>query len=82
MTKEPVDLLKNYLGALSHSTVQPRKIPRPAVTISRQSGAGALTVATLVAQGLNGVCPGDPPRLWTVFTRNLVSKRRATIGER
>ena len=74
MTAEPVDLLKNYLGALSHSTVQPRKIPRPAVTISRQSGAGALTVASLVAQELNVLCPGDPPRLWAVFTRNLVGK--------
>ena len=74
MTAPPDDLLKNYLAALSHSTVQPRKIPRPAITISRESGAGALAVATLVAQELNAVCPGDPPRLWAVFTRNLPGK--------
>jgi cytidylate kinase len=74
MSAEPVNLLKNYLRALSHSTVQPRKIPRPAITISRQSGAGALTVATLVAQELNIVCSGDPPRPWAVFSRNLVGK--------
>jgi cytidylate kinase len=74
MSEKPVDLLKNYLGALSHSTVQPRKIPRPAITISRQSGAGALTVATLVAQELDTVCPGEPPRPWAVFTRNLAGK--------
>lgn len=74
MSEKPVDLLKNYLGALSHSTVQPRKIPRPAITISRQSGAGALTVATLVAQELDIVCPGEPPRPWAVFTGNLPGK--------
>jgi hypothetical protein len=71
---KPFDLLKNYLGALSHSAVQPRELPRPAVAISRESGAGALTVATLVAQELNAVCPGDPPRLWAVFTGNLPGK--------
>jgi len=69
-----VDLLKNYLGALSHSTVQPRKLPRPAIAISRESGAGAVTVATLVAQELNAVCPGEPPRPWAVFTGNLPGK--------
>jgi hypothetical protein len=71
---KPVELLKNYLGALSHSTVLSRKIPRPAVSISRESGAGALTVATLVAQGLNTICPGEPPRPWAVFTGNLPGK--------
>ena len=71
---KPVDLLKNYLGVLSHSTVQPRELPRPAIAISRESGAGALTVATLVAQELDTVCPGEPPRPWAVFTGNLPGK--------
>ena len=48
--------------------------PRPAVTISRESGSGALTVANLVAQQLNRDCPGDPHCPWAVFDRNLVSK--------
>jgi hypothetical protein len=59
---KPVDLLKNYLGALSRSVLLPWKIPRPAVSIFRESRAGSLTVATLVAQELNTVCPGEPPR--------------------
>jgi len=74
VSEKTVDLLKNYLGALSHSTVQPRKLPRPAIAISRESGAGALTVATLVAQELNAVCPGEPPHPWGVFTGNLPGK--------
>jgi Cytidylate kinase-like family len=72
--EKTVDLLKNYLGALSHSTVQPRTLPRPAIAISRESGAGALTVATLVAQELNRVCPAQPPSPWAVFTGNLPGK--------
>lgn len=74
MPAKPFDLLKNYLGALSVSTVQPREIPRPAIAISRESGAGALNVATLVAQELNTVCPGEPPCPWVVFTGNLPGK--------
>jgi cytidylate kinase-like protein len=31
-------------------------------------------VATLVAQELNAVCPGEPPRPWAVFTGNLPGK--------
>jgi hypothetical protein len=31
-------------------------------------------VATLVAQELNTVCPGEPPRPWAVFTGNLPGK--------
>ena len=69
-----VDLLRNYVQALSHSTVQPQKIPRPAITISRESGTLAPAIATLVAQELDVVCPGDPPSPWTVFSRNLASK--------
>jgi hypothetical protein len=71
---EPFDLLKNYLRVVSHSPAHPRKIPRPAITISRESGAGALAVAALVAQELSVVCPGDPPRPWAVFHRNLIGK--------
>jgi hypothetical protein len=72
--EKPFDLLKNYLGALSHSTVQPRELHRPAIAISRECGAGALNVATLIAQELNTVCPGEPPRPWAVFTGNLPGK--------
>jgi hypothetical protein len=71
---EPVKLLRNYLSALSHSTVQPREMPRPAIAISSECGSDDLAIASLVAKELDLVCPGDPPRPWTVFSRNLVSK--------
>jgi len=47
---------------------------RPAITISRQAGAGAITVAELVAEQLDTECPGDPPCPWVVFDRNLVEE--------
>jgi hypothetical protein len=68
---ERVDLFKKYQGL---STVQPRETPRPALTISRESGTLAPTIATLVAEELDHLCPGHPPRSWTVFSRNLITK--------
>lgn len=51
---------------------RPRHI-RPAVTISRQAGAGARVVAEKLAALLQlDVAEGDPP--WTVFDRNLMEK--------
>ena len=46
---------------------------RPAITISRQAGCGALVVAEKLAALLQPVTPSsDPP--WTVFDRNLMEK--------
>ncbi len=47
---------------------------KPALTISRQAGAGAITVAKLVAEQLDIECPGDPPCPWAIFDRNLVEE--------
>lgn len=50
-----------------------RRAVRPAVTISRQAGCGALVVAQKLATILQqDLSPDDPP--WTVFDRNLMDK--------
>ena len=67
-------MLKEYVGALSHPAPGKQNVSRPAVTISRQSGAGALIVANLVARQLDLECRGDPPSPWEVFDRNLLTK--------
>lgn len=46
---------------------------RPAVTISRQAGCGALAVAERLADLLQETTPRDEPN-WTVFDRNLMEK--------
>jgi cytidylate kinase len=45
---------------------------RPTVTISRETGAGAVTIAGLVAELLSGLDPAATP--WSVFDRNLVEQ--------
>ena len=74
MRKSSVDVFRRYLSAQSFPAVEQPRIPKPAITISRQTGAGALTVANLVAQQLDLDCPGDPACPWAVFDRNLVAK--------
>jgi cytidylate kinase len=50
----------------------PHAKPRPAVTISRQTGAGGIAIATELAEFLQARNP--VPCRWTVFDRNLVEK--------
>jgi cytidylate kinase len=45
----------------------------PFVTLSRQAGAGAETVAHLLAEKLNAGLPADA-QPWTVFDKNLIAK--------
>lgn len=74
MFKDPTSALKDYVRALSHAAAHKRNVSRPAVTISRQSGAGASTVAKLVSGQLDLECRGDPGSPWTVFDQNLLTK--------
>ena len=74
MSTELVGILTNYLGAMSQPNVQLPSSPRPAVTISREAGSGALIVANLIAKQLDRDCPGDPPCPWAVLDRTLVTK--------
>lgn len=46
---------------------------RPAITISRQTGAGGHAIAVRLAECLQALSPkGSPP--WTVFDRNLIEQ--------
>jgi cytidylate kinase len=46
----------------------------PFLTISRQAGAGAETVARLLADKLNARSGKDDEQPWTVFDKNLIGK--------
>jgi cytidylate kinase len=71
MSRKSADVFARYLGAQFSPVEKPEIRQRPAITLSRQSGAGALTVGNLVAEHLNLDYQGDPPRPWAVFDRNL-----------
>lgn len=47
--------------------------PNPTVTISRQTGSGAMDIASRLAVYLQARAPG-PRGVWTVFDKNLVEK--------
>jgi Cytidylate kinase-like family len=74
MSIHSVSPLKNYLNALSLPAKRKSETPRPGVTISRESGAGALAVARLAANELDLDCPGNPRRAWAVFDPNLITQ--------
>jgi cytidylate kinase len=74
MSRKSADVFARYLGAQFSPAERPEICQRPAITISRQSGAGALTVANLVAEQLNLDYQGEPPCPWTVFDRNLAQR--------
>ena len=50
------------------------RVQLPAITISRETGAGAITIGDLAAQLLDDQCSGSPKVPWTVFERNLAEK--------
>jgi cytidylate kinase len=52
-------------------TVRPRAKQQPAITISRESGAGGLSVAEMLAEHLERHRP-SPGAPWTVFDKRLV----------
>jgi cytidylate kinase len=74
MSRYSADAFARYMGAQFVSVEKPQTQQKPTITISRQSGAGALTVASLVAQHLNRHYQGEPPTPWTVFDRNLAQR--------
>jgi cytidylate kinase len=74
MRRNSLDVFRRYLSAQALPAVESPRIPKPAITISRQTGAGAVTVANLVAEKLDVECQGNPRCPWAVFDRNLAAK--------
>lgn len=74
MRGSSVDVFRRYLSAQLIEEREEFRLPRPAVTISRETGAGAATIANAVAQQLDRDCPDEGGCPWAVFDRNLVKK--------
>ena len=74
MSRNSAEAFARYLGAQFSPPEKAGIQQRPAIAISRQTGAGALTVANLIAQQLNVDFQGDPPHPWNVFDRNLAQR--------
>lgn len=70
---DPLAGCRAYLEAHHRQTPLPNRPTLPIVTFSREAGAGAVTVGTLVAQLLNSERAASTPP-WTVFDKNLVAR--------
>ena len=75
MRESSLERFNRYLlsqAALAKKAPLPQQ---PSITISRQSGAGATTVAEMVAERLNAIAkPTETEAAWTVFDKNLAKE--------
>ena len=71
---DPLAGCRAYLESHLHHPEKAPSTARPVLTISREAGAGAVTIGKLTAEILNRPHrePGEPP--WTVFDKNLVER--------
>lgn len=60
-------------SAASRRPAPKQQAPRTAITISRQAGSGAHTIAEKLVARLQALTPRNEPP-WTVFDRNLVAQ--------
>ena len=70
----PLDPCRAYIKAQVSSGTQTPKTVRPVITISREAGAGGVSIAELTAKLLNEAAKKEEGPPWTVFDRNLVER--------
>ena len=74
MKKNLLDDFRRYMEAQFAFKGRRPRPQRPAITISREAGAGGITIGHLVANILDDQYPGNRKVPWAVFERNLAEK--------
>ena len=74
MQASPLEAFQHYLHAQSDSPHPGYVPPRLAITISREAGAGAVTVAQLLAEFLQQSEKAASAKPWAVFDANLAAQ--------
>jgi cytidylate kinase len=74
MKKNLLDSFRRYVEAQHAFAKDTPRVQLPAITISREAGAGAITIGDLAAKILDDGCAGSPKVPWAVFERNLAEK--------
>src|SRR6516164_1830138 len=74
MKKNLLDSFRRYMEAQHAFAKRTPRVQLPAITISREACAGAITIGHLAAKILDDRCSGSPKVPWTVFERNLAEK--------
>jgi cytidylate kinase len=75
MRTSPLEAFQHYLQAYATVPGKQRELQPLAITISREAGAGAVTIAGLVAERLRAMEKhDDESRPWAVFDANLAEE--------
>jgi hypothetical protein len=74
MRTSPLESFQHYLQA--HATVpgKQRELQPLAITISREAGAGAVTIAGLIVERMRALEKSNESRPWAVFDANLAEE--------
>jgi cytidylate kinase len=71
----PLQAFGSYLSAHAATQTKPQQWRQPSITISREAGSGAVTIAQMLVERLNAVtAPSKGSTGWTVFDRNLANQ--------
>jgi len=74
MTNLSLNACRSYLDAHTRMGATEEHRDLPVVTMSREAGAGGVTVAQLLADLLNGSSSKRNGCPWTIFDRNLIER--------
>jgi cytidylate kinase len=74
MSRSPLDNFSHYVQAQASGPENHRAVRPLAITISREAGAGAVTVAELVGQRLTAAETAPSPGPWAVFDAKLAEQ--------
>jgi cytidylate kinase len=75
MRESPLEKFNRYLLSQAALAKNAPLLQQPSITISRESGSGATTVAQMAAERLNSIIkPGVAEAAWTVFDKNLAKE--------
>jgi cytidylate kinase len=71
----PLRAFGAYLSAHAAAQTKPQEWRQPSITISREAGSGAVTIAQLLVERLNALTPPSQGSTgWAVFDRNLANQ--------
>jgi CMP/dCMP kinase len=75
MRGSPLKAFSSYLSSQAAAQDKAYQPQQPSITISRETGSGAVTIAQMLVERLNAVSkPSDDTASWMVFDRNLAKQ--------
>jgi Cytidylate kinase len=74
MRGSPLQSFSSYLSSQAAAQEKAYQPQQPSITISRETGSGAVTIAQMLVERLNAVSKSSDMAGWMVFDRNLATR--------